>query len=313
MNNNKESNNYNRNKEKLNYQKINRKVEHNNNNRKLAKNNSKDLFIKNPYYEREKSAYIISKNNNSSEKNKNIKMNDHEFIKSEDNNRNKVAKTKIYHINNKRDNSTRRVDHREHNSTSINTRRNNNLRGNSLNKKFNNYDFKGPISYIYANMNNSLLNNNLINSYNKEYSNDLNILNKYNNDNNKNYKYKKNFKSIYKNEYINDICNSQILTDINDNKAYKNKNENENKRLISEKIYSPEHNNKDYNESNFQNKKVSQPKYSLKDINIRNNYDNNNNRLYDNRNNIIEKVIKRGRSSRQKNSISEIIPKEIAF
>ena len=226
-----------------------------------------------------------------------------------------MTKTKIYYKNNKRDNSTRRMGHREHNSTSINTKRTNNPRGNSLNKKFNNYDFKGPISYIYANMNNSLLNNNLINSYNKEYSNDLNNLIKYNNDNNKDYKYKKNFKSIYKNEYINDICNSQILTDINDNKAYKNKNENENKRLISEHIYSPNHNNKEYNESKFQskmiNKKVSQPKYSLKDINIRKNYDNN--RLYDNRKNIIEKELKRGRSTRQKNSVSEIIPKEIVF
>ena len=79
------------------------------------------------------------------------------------------------------------------------------------------------------------------------------------------------------------------------------------KRIISEQhIYSPEHNNRDYNENNFQRK-------IIKDISKRNNNDNY--RLKENsyNKNIIDNDPKRGRSTRQKNSFSEIIPMDIAL
>ena len=62
------------------------------------------------------------------------------------------------------------------------------------------------------------------------------------------------------------------------------------------------------------NKKENQPKYSQKNISKRNN-NNDNNRLNENRynKNIIEKEPKRGRSTRQKNSLSEISPMDIVL
>ena len=277
-------------------------------NKNFIEDYHKEKYIKKSFYDKDKSDHLISYNNIAE---KNEKINLHNFIKSEDNYKNKIAKTKINNINNRRDNSTRRMEHKEHNSTSINSKRSYNIRADSLNKKFNNYDIKGQISYIYANMNNSLLNNNLISSYNKEYSKDFKIFNK--NIDNKDIRFKKNFKNIYQNGYNSNKYNSQILTEINDDNAYKNsnknKNENKNKRIISEYLYSQDNKNK---ENNFQNqiihKKISQPKYSLKDINIRNNNDKN--RIYDNKN-YNEREVKRGRSTRQKNSFSEIVPMEV--
>ena len=318
MNNNKDRSYNIENKEKYSYQKIYRRGENQkNNNRKLIKKNSKDFYIINSIYDREKSTYLISSNNKSLEEN-NIKINNHNFIKSEDNNRNKIAKNKIYHLNNKRDNSTRRADYREHNLTSINSKRNHNIRGNSINNKFNDYNKKGPISFIYANMNNSILNNNLLNSYNKEFSNDYIIFNKNNNEK-KDLKYKNNYKNICQNDYKTNKYNSQILTEINDNiyqNNRKNRNENKNQRIISNYLHSPDNKNKENKEINIQNKnlhrKVSQPKYSLKNINLGNNY--NNNRFIDKKiNNIIEKEKKRGRSTRQKYSFSEMNSMEIRF
>jgi hypothetical protein len=307
MNNNKKSINYKNNKEKPNYHKINKNRDNQNNNNKrgvIEKNNNKNICLKNSFYDREKSAYLISQNNNSLDKN--MKKNSHNFIKSEENNKNRIIKAKINNTSNNRDNSTRRKEYQDNESTSINSKRAHIFRENSLSKKYSNYNLKGPISYIYANINNSMINNNLINSYNKEYTN--NIFNK--NNNNHEIKYKKNYINIFQNDCNTGKYNSQILTEINDDHKYKNnnrnKNDNNNKRLIRDHMWSPVTKNKEYNDNNYQNKiihkKISQQKFSLKDINIKSNYDS---KMYDNRYNNGQ-YVKRGRSTRQKTSFSEI-------
>ena len=316
LNNTKENNYIKKTKEKHNYQRISKNRENINKSRDITENNNKEIYIKKSFYDKEKSAYLMSYNNNSYENKKIIKVN-----KSEDNCKNKITKTKINNVSKKRDNSTKRMEYREHNSNSNNNKKMNNKRVNSIAKKMNNNDIKRPISYIYANMNNSnsIMNNNLVNSYNKEYSNDYIIFNKNNNEG----KNKKKYKNVIQNNYNINKYNSQNLTELNDDNNYninlRNKSKNHNKRIISD-IISPEGKNKDYNESVYLNKimhkKVSKPKYSLKDIevgnkNIVNKYDNN--RFNENKSNNYDQLIKRGRSTRQKYSNSEINSMDIIF
>ena len=167
-------------------------------------------------------SYLLSLNNNSN-------------IKSEDN-RNKIGKEKLC-INNKKNNIIKKFYNIQNN--------NNIIRGNSFNNKYK----KDNISYIYASNNNnkSMLSNNLINSYNKEYSKDFScdLFNKKTNDNKK---------------------ESQMLTDVNDN-----------------------------------NKRIIKSKYSYRDINKRVIIKYDNNILSNN-----DYRTKRGRSTRQKNSYSEM-------
>ena len=87
INNNKEGNNYKKNKEKLNYHKISKNRDNKNNNRNILEKNNKEIGLKSSFYDKEKSTYLISHNNNSLEKN--VRKNSHNFIKSEDNNKNK--------------------------------------------------------------------------------------------------------------------------------------------------------------------------------------------------------------------------------
>ena len=79
-----------------------------------------------------------------------------------------------------------------------------------------------------------MMTNNLLHSYNKEYSNDYNIFNK-----NADIKSKKNFYNNFKND-------SQILTEINDsnNIKYQLKNNERNKILKSENRCEPDDKNK---------------------------------------------------------------------
>ena len=231
IDNNKEVNNYKK-KENINkYKKIERTKETNSNFNYLKKNKS-----------------IIEHN-----------------IKSEDN-KNKLGKENLCKMSNKRNNSIKRFYNKNNNIVLLN----NNIRGNSLkNQKINNKN----ISYIYTNKNKtskSLISNNLINSYNKEYSNEY---------------------SMFNNNKIRDKNISQILTDINDNTST-NKKRNNYKILKSESSY------------NFKNKnkKVISSKYSTRDLNNRIlvRYDNNNiSKENDYRN-------KRGKSTRQKNSFSDM-------
>jgi len=319
INNNIKDNNYcKKNKEnKHNYHRINKvKDSIKNNNIDYFDSVQREIPSKKPYLEKEKSSFLISYNNISSEKSKNIKVN-----KSEDNYKNKIVKTKINILSNKRDSSTKRSEYQDQNSNSKNSKRMHIIRGNSFNKNINNNDNKSHISYIYANINNSLMNNNLISSYNKEYSNDYSMFNKNNNNISKE---KKNYKNIIQNGYNMNKYNSQILTEMSDEYYYKNnlkdQKKQNNHKIISEKIFSPDKNNKD-NEGIFLNrikhKKASQPKYTLKDMNIRNdnninlNYDNN--RCNENKSNNYRYKMKRGRSTRQKYSNSEINSVEMIY
>ena len=319
INNNIKDNNYcKKNKEnKHNYHRINKvKDSIKNNNIDYFDSVQREIPSKKPYLEKEKSSFLISYNNISSEKSKNIKVN-----KSEDNYKNKIVKTKINILSNKRDSSTKRSEYQDQNSNSKNSKRMHIIRGNSFNKNINNNDNRSHISYIYANINNSLMNNNLISSYNKEYSNDYSMFNKNNNNISKE---KKNYKNIIQNGYNMNKYNSQILTEMSDEYYYKNnlkdQKKQNNHRIISEKIFSPDKNNKD-NEGIFLNrikhKKASQPKYTLKDMNIRNdnninlNYDNN--RFNENKSNNYRYKMKRGRSTRQKYSNSEINSVEMIY
>ena len=318
-NNIKDNNYYKKNEEKKhNYHRINKVKDNNqNNNIDYLDSIQREIPSKKPYLEKEKSSFLISYNNISSEKTKNIKVN-----KSEDNYKNKLVKTKINILSNKRDNSTKRSDHREHNSNSNNNKKMQIIRGNSFNKNINNKDKKSQISYIYANMNNSLMNNNLISSYNKEYSNDYSMFNKNNNNVSKE---KKNYKNIIQNGFNMNKYNSQILTEMSDEYYYKNnlkdQKKQNNHRIISEKMFSPDKNNKDYNEGIFLNKikykKSSQPKYTLKDMNIRNdnniNFNYENNRFNENKSGNNRYKMKRGRSTRQKYSNSELNSVEMIY
>ena len=317
-NNIKDNNYYKKDKDKKhNYHRINKVKDSNQkNNIDYFDSIQREIPSKKPYLEKEKSSFLISYNNISSEKSKNIKVN-----KSEDNYKNKIVKTKINILSNKRDNSTKRSENQDQNSNSKNSKRMHIIRGNSFNKNINNNDKKSQISYIYANMNNSLMNNNLISSYNKEYSNDYSMFNKNNNNISKE---KKNYKNIIQNGFNMNKYNSQILTEMSDEYYYKNNLKDQKKQnnhgLISEKIFSPDKNNKD-NERIFLNKikhkKASQPKYTLKDMNIRNdnniNFNYENNRFNENKNNNYRYKMKRGRSTRQKYSNSELNSVEMIY
>ena len=317
-NNIKDNNYYKKDKDKKhNYHRINKVKDSNQkNNIDYFDSIQREIPSKKPYLEKEKSSFLISYNNISSEKSKNIKVN-----KSEDNYKNKIVKTKINILSNKRDNSTKRSENQDQNSNSKNSKRMHIIRGNSFNKNINNNDKKSQISYIYANMNNSLMNNNLISSYNKEYSNDYSMFNKNNNNLSKE---KKNYKNIIQNGFNMNKYNSQILTEMSDEYYYKNNLKDQKKQnnhgLISEKIFSPDKNNKD-NERIFLNKikhkKASQPKYTLKDMNIRNdnniNFNYENNRFNENKNNNYRYKMKRGRSTRQKYSNSELNSVEMIY
>ena len=317
-NNIKDNNYYKKDKDKKhNYHRINKVKDSNQkNNIDYFDSIQREIPSKKPYLEKEKSSFLISYNNISSEKSKNIKVN-----KSEDNYKNKIVKTKINILSNKRDNSTKRSENQDQNSNSKNSKRMHIIRGNSFNKNINNNDKKSQISYIYANMNNSLMNNNLISSYNKEYSNDYSMFNKNNNNISKE---KKNYKNIIQNGFNMNKYNSQILTEMSDEYYYKNNLKDQKKQnnhgLISEKIFSPDKNNKD-NENIFLNKikhkKASQPKYTLKDMNIRNdnniNFHYENNRFNENKNNNYRYKMKRGRSTRQKYSNSELNSVEMIY
>ena len=220
---------------------------------------------------KEKSAsYLISYNNRSIENNHN------NFVMKSSDNRNKMGKERIKSnlkdLNNKRNNSIKKIFNIQNNIYKNNNNNNNNKRDISLNTKNN----KEPVSFIYSSNNNSMMTNNLLHSYNKEYSNDYNIFNK-----NADIKSKKNFYNNFKND-------SQILTEINDsnNIKYQLKNNKRNKILKSENRYEPDD----------KNKKKIHLKYSSKDINKRVIIRNENYKL--NINN--EYGLKRGRSTRQK-------------
>lgn len=315
-NNLKENNYYKKNKDKKhNYHRINKIKDCNqNNNIDCLESINREIPVKKPFLEKEKSSFLISYNNISSEKTKNIKVN-----KSEDNYKNKIVKTKINILSNKRDNSTKRSEHQDQNSNSKNNKRMHIIRGNSFTKNINNNDKKNQISYIYANINNSIMNNNLINSYNKEYSNDYSMINKNNNNVSKE---KKNYKNIIQNGFNMNKYNSQILTEMSDEYYYKNnlkdQKKSNNHRFISEKIFSPDKNS---NENIFSNKikhkKASQPKYSVKDMNIRNdnniNFNFENNKFNENKSNNYRYKMKRGRSTRQKYSNSELNSVEMIY
>ena len=205
------------------------------------------------------STYLISFNENN---NNNLN------IKSEDNRYTKLGKEKLNKINKKRNNSIKKYfDNNNKNKPFLIN--NNDIKENSLNKKVN----RKNITYIYTNnKNDNILSNNLINSYNKEYSNEYN--------------------SFIQNNKLNSKNKSQILTDINDeSKTYKLRNDN-NKKLKSESTY--KHDEK--------NKKLISSKYSYRDLNKRviikqdSKYKLNNN----------EYRTKRGKSTRQKNSFSDM-------
>ena len=169
-------------------------------------------------------SYLISQNGK-----RNLNFN----IKSEDN-RNKLGKEKL-NIH-KRNSSIKKFYNLKNHPNKV-------IRENSLGKN------REKISYIYtSNKNNSsMLTNNLINSYNKEYSQDINS-------------------EFFKKSQLCDKIKTQMLTDVND-----------------------------------KNKKRIKSKYSYKDINRRVIIRPENNKL-----NLIEKGIKRGRSTRQKHSFSEM-------
>ena len=137
------------------------------------------------------------------------------------------------------------------------------------NKKLNNKN----ISYIYTNnnkTNKSIISNNLINSYNKEYSNEYNMFN---------------------NNKISNKNKSQILTDINeDSMTYKIRNNP--KILKSESSYN----------FNNKNRKIISSKYSSRDLNNRVlvRYESNNITKEN------ELKNKRGKSTRHKNSFSDM-------
>lgn len=203
----------------------------------------------------------INTNSNYSMSNNDITNN----IKSEEN-KSKLGKENLSRINKKRNDSIKRFYNKNSNIVLLN----NNIRGNSLkNKKIK----EENISYIYTNNNKnskSMITNNLVNSYNKEYSKEYNIFN---------------------NNKIYDKNKSQILTDINDeSQSYKIRN--------NDKIYKSESTYK----LNNKNKKIISSKYSYRDINNRVliRYDDSN-RLKEN-----EYRNKRGKSTRQKNSFSDM-------
>ena len=204
----------------------------------------------------------INSNLNNLKKNNNIIKHN---IKSEEN-KNKLGKENLCKVNSKRNNSIKRFYNKNNNIVLLN----NNIRGNSLNNK--NLNNKN-ISYIYTNnnkTNKSIISNNLINSYNKEYSNEYNMLN---------------------NNKIVDKNKSQILTDINED-SMTHKIRNNYKILKSESSY------------NFNNKskKIISSKYSSRDFTNRVlvRYENNNISKEN------EYKNKRGKSTRQKNSFSDM-------
>ena len=204
----------------------------------------------------------INSNLNYLKKNNNIIKHN---IKSEEN-KNKIGKENLCKINNKRNNSIKRYYNKNNNIVLLN----NNIRENSLNnKKLNNKN----ISYIYTNnnkTNKSIISNNLINSYNKEYSNEYNMFN---------------------NNKISNKNKSQILTDINeDSMTYKIRNNP--KILKSESSYN----------FNNKNRKIISSKYSSRDLNNRVlvRYESNNITKEN------ELKNKRGKSTRHKNSFSDM-------
>ena len=184
-------------------------------------------------------------------------------------NKGKLGKEKMNsNINNKRINSIQKDNKINKNNVII---MNNKIRGNSFNNKINSEE---NISYIYANNknNNSMITNNLINSYNKECSEEY---------------------SLFIQNKLNNKTKYQILTDINDNKKM-NKIRNNDKILKSESTNNLEDKNK--------HKKMIKSKYSYRDMNKRliikqiNNF----------KLNEKEYGKKRGRSNRQKNSYSQM-------
>ena len=224
-------------------------------------NNHKKKESINKYKKIQRTKEKINTNSNYSMSNNDITNN----IKSEEN-KSKLGKENLSRINKKRNDSIKRFYNKNSNIVLLN----NNIRGNSLkNKKIK----EENISYIYTNNNKnskSMITNNLVNSYNKEYSKEYNIFN---------------------NNKIYDKNKSQILTDINDeSQSYKIRN--------NDKIYKSESTYK----LNNKNKKIISSKYSYRDINNRVliRYDDSN-RLKEN-----EYKNKRGKSTRQKNSFSDM-------
>ena len=145
---------------------------------KKAENNYKKkekLKINKKRENNSSASYLISHNEK-----RNLNLN----IKSEDN-RNKLGKEKL--SIHKRNNSIKKFYNMKRNPNTV-------IRGNSLGKN------KEKISYIYTNNknNSSMLTNKLINSYNKEYS-------------------QQDFNSdFFKKNQLNNKINTQILTDVND-------------------------------------------------------------------------------------------------